>query len=116
MGFTVFYYQNKNTHTFLSKSSASFATLIYLYPLTSPSALNATIASCFRDLCVTLRDVNDSPAQNQHFGQEKAAVVVMLSVKMSELNPDRWAMLNALNSPSASVKSSDPVSLQHVSL
>lgn len=29
----------------------------------APSALNATIVTCFRDLCVTLSDVNDPPAQ-----------------------------------------------------
>lgn len=31
-------------------------------PLSLP-ALNATIVTCFRDLCVTLGDVNDPPAQ-----------------------------------------------------
>lgn len=95
----------------MSKISAFFATLIYLDPFTSPSALNATIASCFRDLRVTLRDVNDSPAQNQHFGQEKAAIAVTLSVTMSELVRNRWVMLNA-----GSVKCSNAVSLLHVSL
>lgn len=29
----------------------------------APSALNATIVTCFRDLCVTLSVVNDPPAQ-----------------------------------------------------
>lgn len=82
-----------NTPIFLFEISGFFfATLIDLCPLNSPSALNATIACCFRDVCATLSAVNDSPAQNQHFVQEKGSY--------AGCDHDD----NALNTPAGSLK------------